>query len=70
MTISRWTTTRGLVPWRLLRELDRSERFFDDLFSGQRFPVIWRRFPVNDKEWTPEIDMYEHAKLCCDTHGV
>jgi len=59
MTITRWTPTRGLVPWRLLRELDKSERFFDDFYNRQRFPEIWRRFPVIDKEWTPAIEMYE-----------
>lgn len=59
MSIVRWTPSRSLVPWRLLRELEEPVRHFDSIFGTPFLPAIWRRLPAIDQEWAPAIEMFE-----------
>jgi HSP20 family protein len=54
--MERWRPRRGLVPWRPFGALDELQRRFEDILP------LWstsRRFPFDDGEWVPAIDMYE-----------
>lgn len=59
MTITRWTPSTALIPWRLLRELEEPERYFETIFGRPLFPAIWRRFPTLEREWVPAVEMFE-----------
>ena len=56
MTMERWRPRRGLTSWRPFRELDELQRRFEDFLPS--LPAL-RRFPFDNGEWIPAIDMYE-----------
>ena len=59
MTITRWTPSTRLIPWRLFRELEEPARIFDTFFGRSLFLAIWRGSPTLEREWIPAIEMYE-----------
>lgn len=59
MTIERWGQSRGLIPWRLLRELEEPRQRFEDIFGSSFLPAIWRRLPTLERQWVPAIEMFE-----------
>jgi HSP20 family protein len=56
MTMERWKPRHDLTPWRPFGALDELQRIFEDFLP---FWSASRRFPFNDGEWVPAIDMYE-----------
>jgi HSP20 family protein len=56
MTMQRWRPGRGLASWRPFRDLDEFQRRFEDFLP--LWPAL-RRFPFDNGEWVPAIDMYE-----------
>jgi len=40
MALEVWRPSRGLTPWRLLRELEETGRHFDGLFGTPFLPAI------------------------------
>jgi HSP20 family protein len=59
MALEVWRPSRGLIPWRLFRELEETGRHFDSLFGTPFLPAIWRRLPALEREWAPAIEMFE-----------
>lgn len=59
MNVVRWTPSRSLIPWRLLRELEEPIRHFDSIFGTPYLPALWRRLPTIDHEWVPAIEIFE-----------
>jgi len=41
-------------PWRPFEEM---ERRMEDAFA--RFPIAWRRFPLEEAAWAPALEVYE-----------
>ena len=58
MVLDRWQPTRRL-PWRLFRELEETGRQFDSLFETSLWPVMWRRTPAQEREWSPALEVFE-----------
>jgi HSP20 family protein len=54
--MERWRPRHGLTPWRPFGALDEMQRRFEDFLP---FWPSLRRFPFDDGEWVPAIDMYE-----------
>ena len=59
MVMERWRPGRGLIPWRPFRELEETERRFEDIFSRPFLPAVWRRIPTMEMGWAPAIEMFE-----------
>ena len=59
MLIERWRPSTGLIPWRLLRELEEPERHFERILGTPLLPAIWRRLLIGEREWEPAIEMFE-----------
>lgn len=59
MALEIWHPRWGLRPWRPLRELEATDRFFEDLFGRSLLPAGWRRTPYMEKEWAPALEMFE-----------
>jgi HSP20 family protein len=59
MALEVWHPRWGLRPWRPIRELEATDRFFEDLFGRSLLPAGWRRTPFTEKEWTPALEMFE-----------
>jgi HSP20 family protein len=56
MTMERWRPRHGMIPWRPFRELDELQQRFEDAW---RFWPSMRRFPFDNGEWLPAMDMFE-----------
>jgi HSP20 family protein len=50
---------RGLAKWQPLRELEKLNRGFEELFGQQFWPVSRRRFPSEEMVWAPAIEVIE-----------
>jgi len=59
MAMERWRPTRGLTPWSPFRELEDMERRFGEIFGRSMLPSIWRRLPIEQMAWAPNIDVFE-----------
>ena len=59
MTMERWRPGWGLTPWRPLRELEEVERRFGDIFGQSFLPAAWGRLPMEQRGWTPAIEVFE-----------
>lgn len=59
MTMERWRPGWGLTPWKPMRELDDLERHFEDLFGRSFLPTAWGRLPLEQRGWTPAIEVFE-----------
>ena len=59
MAIQKWRPTRGLTPWSPFAELDDIERRMGEIFERPFLPSIWRRFPIEQMNWAPAIDIFE-----------
>jgi HSP20 family protein len=59
MTMERWRPGWGLTPWKPARELDELERHFEDLFGRSFLPTAWGRLPMEQRGWTPAIEVFE-----------
>ncbi len=59
MVMDRWGESRGLIPWRLFRELEEPRRHFEAIYGTPFLPAIWRRLPTEEREWAPAIEMFE-----------
>ena len=59
MAIERWRPRWGITPWRPFREMEEMERRLDEIFGRPFLPREWRRFPVEEKEWLPAVEMFE-----------
>ena len=46
MVMERWKPGRGLIPWRLYRELEEMERRFEDILGQPFLPAMWRCVPA------------------------
>ena len=56
--MDRRDSTRSLIPWRFLRELDEPGDYFDSLFYRPIAP-LFRRFPLEEKDWGPALEIRE-----------
>lgn len=56
MTMERWRSRRGLIPWRPFGGMLEPQRIFEDLWPTRQ-SLRW--FPFEEMEWVPAIDMYE-----------
>jgi HSP20 family protein len=61
MALEIWHPRRGLRPLRPLRELEATDRFFEDLFGRSLLPAGWRRTPFMEKEWAPALEILEKS---------
>jgi len=59
MTMERWRPGWGLTPWRPMRELEEVERRFEDIFGRSFLPTAWGRLPMEQRGWTPAIEVFE-----------
>ena len=59
MEVKRWRPVRGLIPGRPFRDLEETERRFDDVFGWPSLPAVWRRIPTMEMGWAPAIDVFE-----------
>jgi len=59
MEMERWRPRRWMSPWRPFREMEETERRFDDLFSWPHLPALWRRMPSMEMGWAPAMDVFE-----------
>jgi len=59
MEMERWRPRRWMNPWKPSREMEETERRFDDLFSWPYLPALWRRMPGMEMGWAPAIDVFE-----------
>jgi HSP20 family protein len=59
MTMERWRPGWGLTQWRPLRDFEEVERRFEDLFGRSVLPTAWGRLPVEQRGWTPAIEVFE-----------
>ena len=59
MTMERWRPRWGLTPWRPMRELEEMERRFEDIFGRSFLPTAWGRLPMEQRGWTPAIEVFE-----------
>lgn len=59
MTMERWRPGWGLTPRGPLKELEDLERHFEDIFGRSFLPTAWGRLPVEQRGWTPAIEVFE-----------
>jgi len=59
MEMERWRPRSWMNPWKPSREMEETERRFDDLFSWPYLPALWRRMPGMEMGWAPAIDVFE-----------
>jgi len=45
--------------WRTLREIEKMERRFEDIFGQPFLPSVWRRIPMLEMGWAPAIEVFE-----------
>jgi len=45
--------------WRPLREIEKMERRFEDIFGQPFLPSVWRRIPMLEMGWAPAIEVFE-----------
>ena len=59
MVMERWRPGRGLIPWRPSREIEELGRHFEDIFGRPFLSSVLRRLPMEEKGWTPPIEVFE-----------
>jgi len=59
MALDKQKTDKSLAVWQPFREMEEMGRHFDDFFGRPFLPAIWRRFPAEEMEWSPAIDVTE-----------
>lgn len=50
---------REMIPWRPLRELEEIGKHFEDIFGRPSLPAMWKRFPIEERGWTPPVEIFE-----------
>ena len=58
MVLERWRPARQF-PWGLFRELEETGRHLDGLLGTTLLPTVARRLPVEEKEWSPAVEVVE-----------
>ncbi len=58
MVVERWRPARQF-PWGLFRELEETGRHLGVLLGTTLLPAAARRLPVEEKEWSPAIEVFE-----------
>jgi len=59
MVMERWRPGRGLIPWRPFREIEELGRRFKNIFGRPFLSSVLRRLPMEEKGWTPPIEVFE-----------
>ena len=59
MVVERWRPGRRLTPLSPFREMEDMERRMEDIIGRPLYPLAWRRLPVEEREWTPAVEVFE-----------
>jgi HSP20 family protein len=59
MTMEGWRPGWGLTPSKSMREFEELGKHFEDIFGRSFLPIAPRRLPIEQKDWTPAIEVFE-----------